>query len=31
MMAAGPGRCYVTDTAGNIATDRRGRPLVQRC
>jgi uncharacterized protein YcfJ len=32
MMVAGtPGRCYVTDSAGNIAVDRRGRPVTTRC
>ena len=32
MMVAGmPGRCYVTDSAGNIAIDRRGRPVTSRC
>lgn len=30
-LAAGPGRCYVADAAGNVATDSRGRPLTQRC
>jgi hypothetical protein len=30
-LAAGPGRCYVTDSAGNVATDRQGRALTQRC
>lgn len=28
---ASPGRCYVTDAAGNIAVDRRGRAITQRC
>jgi hypothetical protein len=32
MMVAGtPGRCYVTDSAGNIAVDRSGRPVTTRC
>jgi hypothetical protein len=26
-----PGRCYVTDTAGNITVDRRGNPVTIRC
>jgi hypothetical protein len=31
LVAAGPGRCYVTDAAGNIVTRRDGRPVTQRC
>lgn len=30
-MAAGPGRCYVTDSAGNPVMDRRGRAVTTRC
>lgn len=26
-----PGRCYVTDEAGNVLVGRNGRPLSQRC
>ncbi len=28
---ASPGRCYVYDETGNIALDRRGRPVTTRC
>jgi hypothetical protein len=31
LVSAGPGRCYVTDSAGNIITRRNGRPVVQSC
>ena len=31
MVAGSPGRCYVADSAGNIAVDRRGRPVTTRC
>ena len=31
MVAGVPGRCYVTDSVGNIAVDRRGRPVTTRC
>jgi hypothetical protein len=31
MVAGSPGRCYVTDSAGNIAGDRAGRPVTTRC
>jgi len=31
MVAGSPGRCYVTDSAGNIAVDRAGRPVTTRC
>lgn len=26
-----PGRCYVTDRAGNLTVDRSGRPITARC
>ena len=26
-----PGSCYVADRAGNIRSDRSGRPLITRC
>jgi hypothetical protein len=28
---ASPGRCYVYDETGNVAIDRRGRPITTRC
>jgi uncharacterized protein YcfJ len=28
---AGRGRCYVRDSAGNIAVNRAGRPITTRC
>jgi uncharacterized protein YcfJ len=31
VVAGSPGRCYVADSAGNIAVDRRGRPITTRC
>jgi hypothetical protein len=31
MVVGSPGRCYVTDSAGNIAVDRAGRPITTRC
>ena len=30
-VAGTPGRCYVMDSAGNVAVDRRGRPVTTRC
>jgi hypothetical protein len=28
---AGPGRCYVRDSAGNIVVNRAGSPVTNRC
>jgi outer membrane lipoprotein SlyB len=28
---AAPGRCYIYDQHGNMAIDRRGRPVTTRC
>ena len=31
MVAGSPGRCYVTDAAGNLVVDRARRPVTTRC
>jgi hypothetical protein len=31
LVMASPGRCYVYDEYGNMAMDRRGRPVTTRC
>ncbi len=31
MVAGSPGRCYVTDGAGQIVVDNRGRAITTRC